>query len=110
MKRFRGLARACLFGPGLSLVTFACTGGVDRHSPSLGGQGGAPPTTSPAGQGGALVETGGSSVGGSVGGGGGVAGQMLDGLLVDDFEDGDDVPLIPGGTAIRIQTAAGYPR
>jgi len=41
---------------------------------------------------------GGGGVGGNAGGGGGgVAGQALEGLLVDDFEDGDDSPLIPGG-------------
>jgi len=39
---------------------------------------------------------GGGGVGGNAGGGG-VAGQAVDGLLVDDFEDGDDSPLIPGG-------------
>lgn len=99
MKRCRTLACAYLLAPTLGLLTVACAGRTDGHSSSLGGQGGAP---DPGGQGGALAEAGagvgGSSGGGNAGGGsGGFAAPMLDGLLVDDFEDGDDIPLIPGG-------------
>ena len=77
----------------LYLVTSACTGSTDSHSVPQAGQGGALAMTPQAGQGGALAA--GSNAGGGGAGGGG--GLMLDALLVDDFEDGDDKPLIPGG-------------
>lgn len=98
MKRPR-LTLAASLVPSLCLVLFACTGGTDAHSPSQGGQGGAPPATVSAGQGGELATTGGSGMmpgSAGVGGVGGVGGQVLGGLLLDDFEDGDDLPLIPG--------------
>src|SRR6185369_3338453 len=98
MKRPR-LTLAASLVPSLCLVLFACTGGTDAHSPSQGGQGGAPPATVSAGQGGELAMTGGSGMmagSAGVGGVGGVGGQVLGGLLLDDFEDGDDLPLIPG--------------
>lgn len=98
MKRQSRLPLAYLFAPTVCLVTFACTGASDTHSSSQGGQGGAPPVASPAGQGGELATIGGgggSGMGGSVGGSGGGA-QAPTGLVIDDFEDGDDAPLIPG--------------
>ena len=94
MKRPRRRTLVQLFGSALCLVSFACAG-CDIHSSSRAGQGGAPPTTPPAGQGGLLATAAGSGAGGNAAGGG-AAGQPLAGLLVDDFEDGDDLPLIPG--------------
>jgi len=97
MKRPRRLALACSIAPALCLITFACTGSSDGHSTSQAGQGGAPTTTPQAGQSGLLATTGANGAGGSAGGhAGSGGGQMLDGLLVDDFEDGDELPLIPG--------------
>jgi len=40
---------------------------------------------------------GGSSSGGSTGTGGNGGAAAVDGLLIDDFEDGDSTPLVPGG-------------
>jgi len=100
MERLSRLSLAYLFAPTVCLLGFACSGRSDGQSSSQAGQGGAPPAMGQAGQGGALTATGGSSAGSSAGGsagGGGFAGQAALGLLVDDFEDGDDVPLIPGG-------------
>jgi len=96
MKRPRRLASAYLLVPTLCLVAFGCTAASDGHSSAQAGQGGAPPMTSSAGQSGALATAGGSSAGANSAGAGGSAGQVLEGLLVDDFEDGDDMPLIPG--------------
>jgi len=99
MKRLRSIALASSSAPALCLlVTFACSGGSDGQSSAQAGEGGGPAPGGQAGQGGVLAAAGssaGSNAGGSGGGGGG--GSGLDGLLVDDFEDGDDVPLIPGG-------------
>jgi endoglucanase len=96
MKRPSRLALAYLLSPTLCLFTFACSGRTNSHSTSQAGQGGEPPASSLAGQGGSLATTSGTNAGGSAGGGG-AAGQMLESLLLDDFEDGDSLPLIPGG-------------
>ena len=108
MKRPRRLSLA-LLAPPMCLITLACTGSSDGHSTSQAGQGGAPATTPQAGQGGPPATSGANNAGGSAGGGGGSAGggPMLDSLLVDDFEDGDDRPLIPGEWYGYVDTDSG---
>src|SRR6187431_1308996 len=108
MKRPRRLSLV-LLAPPMCLITLACTGSSDGHSTSQAGQGGAPATTPQAGQGGPPATSGANSAGGSAGGGGGSAGggPMLDSLLVDDFEDGDDRPLIPGEWYGYVDTDSG---
>ncbi|MET0795483.1 MAG: CIA30 family protein [Polyangiaceae bacterium] len=89
-------ALAYSFGFTLCQVTFACDGGTEGHSSPQAGQAGQVTATPQAGQSGEPATTGGSSGNGGSSGVGG-AGQTLDGLLVDDFEDGDSLTLIPGG-------------
>src|SRR6478735_3250582 len=99
MNRPGRLAFSYSLTPLLCLISFACAGSGGSHSTAQAGQGGMP-TSAQAGLAGAITATGGAGSGGNPaggsGGGGGSGGQMLNGLLVDDFEDGDDKPLIPG--------------